>query len=61
MRKGLYVGLATVFFCGISFGFLALNYEVYGLDRYLNEVSEVASIYNLENVLCAQEINCGSR
>ena len=60
MRKALYVGLATVFLCGISFGFLTLNYEVYGLGRYLNEVSEVASIYSLENVLCALEINCGS-
>ena len=61
MRKALYVGLAAVFLCGISFGFLNLNYEVYGLGRYLNEVSEVASIYSLENVLCALEINCGSR
>jgi hypothetical protein len=59
MRKGLHVGLATVFFCGISFGFLVLNCEVYGLGLYLNEVSEVASIYGLENVLCALEINCG--
>ena len=58
MRRLLYLGLATIVIMTISIGLLGANYEAYGSDVYLRDVSKVANVYSLDNILCAFEVKC---
>ena len=58
MRRALYFGLIAIFVCALAFGFMIVNYEAYGIGDSFKEISEIASIYDLNHVLCALDMHC---
>ncbi|GEM_PF-5826763 len=58
MRKAVHIGLAIIWICALGLGVLIVNYEAYGISDSFKEISEIASIYSIDKVLCALEIYC---